>query len=254
MTQRPWGRMFYDLIRLQLDVPTNPRLRVLDFGSGFGITADHYAKFHDVTAVEPNADMLSLRSAANAYMQIFGGIEALTGLDGQFDLVLCHNVLEYAPNRGEIISALSRALTPTGMLSVIKHNLYGKVMAAAVFEENPAKAAELLDGTFTEKSRYFGDGQMQVYSENDLLNMAANSGLTLEAHYGIRTFFALTQNNDVKYKEEWYKPMLDLEYKVCNIDEFRRIAASNHYIFKNTPRTYERLLFENDVRFLKQFS
>ena len=65
MVEQPWGKMFYDLIFRQLNIPNEKRVRLLDFGAGFCLTADHYAKFHDVTAVEPNEEMYELRVLDN---------------------------------------------------------------------------------------------------------------------------------------------------------------------------------------------
>ena len=54
MVEQPWGRMFYDLVFRQLKFPDDRRMKILDFGAGFCLTADHYARHHDVTAAEPN--------------------------------------------------------------------------------------------------------------------------------------------------------------------------------------------------------
>ena len=61
LVKEPWGKMFYDLLFIQLDLPTSPRLKILDFGSGLGVTANHYAAWHDVTAIEPNKEMIDNR-------------------------------------------------------------------------------------------------------------------------------------------------------------------------------------------------
>ena len=66
MVDQPWGRMFYEMIFKQLNITNDKRIRILDFGAGFCITANHYAKNHDVVAVEPNEEMYSLRVEANA--------------------------------------------------------------------------------------------------------------------------------------------------------------------------------------------
>ena len=42
MVDQPWGRMFYELIFRQLNIPSDKRLKILDFGAGFCITADHF--------------------------------------------------------------------------------------------------------------------------------------------------------------------------------------------------------------------
>lgn len=52
LVEKPWGKMFYDMIYRQLSLPTNPSLNILDFGAGFCVTANHYAQHHRVTAVE----------------------------------------------------------------------------------------------------------------------------------------------------------------------------------------------------------
>ncbi len=44
------------------------------FGSGFGYTADHFAKYNYVIAVEPNKEMLKHQFIDNRYEQIIGGI------------------------------------------------------------------------------------------------------------------------------------------------------------------------------------
>lgn len=35
LIEKPWGKMFYDMIFRQLSLPTNPSLNILDFGAGF---------------------------------------------------------------------------------------------------------------------------------------------------------------------------------------------------------------------------
>ncbi len=42
--------MFYDLLFLQLDIPQVPKLKILDFGSGLGVTSNHFVNWHGITA------------------------------------------------------------------------------------------------------------------------------------------------------------------------------------------------------------
>jgi SAM-dependent methyltransferase len=58
LVKAPWGKMFYDLLFIQLNIPKSPKLKILDFGSGLGVTSNHFAAWHDVTAVEPNKEMI----------------------------------------------------------------------------------------------------------------------------------------------------------------------------------------------------
>ena len=64
----------------------------------------------------------------------------------QFDIVLCHNVLEYIDDKERVVKELCRVLKPGGMLSVVKHNRAGRVMQMAVLLDELEKAHQLLDG------------------------------------------------------------------------------------------------------------
>ena len=64
-TQKPWGKLFYQGVWEQL--PPWQGKRLLDFGSGFGITAAHLGEHNQVTAVEPNRELLALRVGEGTY-------------------------------------------------------------------------------------------------------------------------------------------------------------------------------------------
>jgi S-adenosylmethionine-dependent methyltransferase len=83
--------------------------RVLDFGSGNGITADHFAIDNEVIAIEPDGEILQNRFIENDYIQIKGDIKELSKFeDESFDVILRHNVFEYAEEREEIMKEFSR--------------------------------------------------------------------------------------------------------------------------------------------------
>ncbi|MBR2750090.1 MAG: class I SAM-dependent methyltransferase [Clostridiales bacterium] len=233
MVEQPWGRMFYEMIYNQLDFSGDKRLRILDFGAGFCITSDHYAKDHEVIAVEPNEEMYSLRVKENEYTLIKQGLDYLkTVPDNSIDVALCHNVLEYVDNREEILKQLARVVKPEGVLSVIKHNLYGRVMGSAVLADDPQAALDLLNEV-PEDSMF---GNRSVYSD-ELLIEALSHDMTLSETFGIRAFFGLSSNNEIKSKTEWYQPMLELEIKASTMDEFRKIAFFHHLVFRKNGRS-----------------
>ncbi len=227
MVEQPWGRMFYELIFRQLDIPDDKRLKILDFGAGFCITADHYAGKHDVVALEPNDEMRSLRVANNPYTLVEKGIDHLITIgDDSFDLVICHNVLEYATDKESILNQLVRVTKPGGKLSIVKHNLYGRVMASAVLADDPGTALSLLNRE-DENSMF---GKREVYS-NEWLVKTLEEKMDIVDIYAIRTFFGLSSNNDIKYTDDWYQSMLELETKAYSIDEYKKVAFFNHLIF-----------------------
>ena len=103
---------------------------ILDFGSGRGLTADHFAEDNQVTAIEPSTDMLKDRVTDHTYTQLEGSLSILKTLPSEsFDAILCHNVLEYAPEeRPRIVQEFVRLLKPDGILSILKHNRAGRIM------------------------------------------------------------------------------------------------------------------------------
>ena len=232
MVEQPWGKMFYEMIYHQLDFSGDKRLRILDFGAGFCITADHYAKDHEVIAVEPNEEMYSLRVKENEYTLIMQGLDYLkTVPDNSIDVVLCHNVLEYVDNREEILMQLARVVKPEGILSIIKHNLYGRVMGSAVLADDPQAALDLLNEV-PEDSMF---GNRSVYSD-ELLIEALSQEMTLSKTFGISALVGLSSNNEIKSKKEWYQPMLELEIKASTMDEFKKIAFFHHLVFRKNGR------------------
>lgn len=110
----PWGKLFYRIVWTQL--PKFEGLDILDYGSGFGITADYFASDNNVTAYEPNPYMPSMYPHNNKFTQI----NIIP--DGKFDVIICHNVLEYAADRTEIFKHFRDIIKPDGIISIIKHN------------------------------------------------------------------------------------------------------------------------------------
>ncbi len=227
MVDQPWGKIFYDVIFNQIKLSDDKRLKILDFGAGFCITAKHYAKNHDVTALEPNEEMYSLRFKSDDYNLITQGIDYLkTVEDDTYDFVFCHNVLEYVDNKDEILAELKRVLKPGGKLSIIKHNLYGRIFGASVLTDNPKAALDLLNQK-PEDSMF---GNRDLYTNEYLTDFFCDE-MKLSELYGIRAFYGLSSNNEIKYTDEWYKSMLELETRVGTIEEFKKVSFFNHLIF-----------------------
>ena len=227
----PWGKMFYDMLFEQLTIPQSPKLNILDFGSGLGVTANHFAAWHNVTAVEPSEEMIANSFRENEYRQIQGGIEKLMEFeDESFDIIFCHNVLEYIEHKEPIIAEQLRVLKPCGVLSIVKHNRVGRVFGTAVAKSNPKKALSLLDATANDKNDYLG--MQYIFSNEYISSLAEKYNGNVKEIFGMRAFYALGQDNSIKYTDEWYQDMLTLEHAVASIDEYRNAAFFNHLLIK----------------------
>ena len=227
ITELPaWERLFKKIVWKQLGNIEGKK--ILDFGSGEGITANHFAKKNNVTAIEPSEEMLTNAWKDYEYTQIVGDVNALdTFNDDTFDVIICHNVLEYIDDKEAVVKALARVLKKDGILSIAKHNRAGRVMQMAVLLDEFEKANALLDGENSTASKF---GTIRYYEDEDILKW--EPGLKIIEVFGIRTFWDLQQNQEKHGNEEWQDKMMQLEMRVARISEYRDIAFFHHILLK----------------------
>lgn len=222
----PWELLLKKIVWLQLgDIQGK---KILDFGSGMGVTADHYSVNNEVVAVEPSEESVAQRWNNHPYRQIVGSMDALREFaDETFDVILCHNVLEYAADREKIIQEFHRLLKPDGILSIVKHNRPGRVMQMVVLLNDFDKAYDLLDGKNGNAAQY---GTIHYYEDSDITKWF--DGLHIEKVSGIRTFWDLQQNQESHKDPAWQEKMLETELRVSEIEEYRNIAFFHHLIVR----------------------
>ncbi len=222
----PWEHLMKQLTWRQIGELQG--LRILDFGSGTGVTADHYAAGNAVTAIEPDAASVAARSQEHPYIQHTGSTEVLRTLpDASFDAIFCHNVLEYAPDRADILQEFARLLAPDGFVSIVKHNRPGRVFQMAVLLNHFDAANALLEGGDGHSVEY---GAIHYYEDSDLTTWCPS--LRVESVRGMRTFFDLQQNQDIQRDPAWQEQMLALEMRVADQEPYRASAFLHHIILR----------------------
>lgn len=222
----PWELLQKKITWEQLKFIHNKK--VLDFGSGNGMMADHFAKDNEVIAIEPNEKMLQNRFADNDYRQIIGDMHELKKFeDESFDVILCHNVLEYVDKREEILKEFSRILKKNGCLSILKHNRPGRVMQMVVLLNNFEHAKELLEGKNGHAEQF---GTVNYYEDKDILKWC--NKFEIQETFGQRAFWHLQQNQEIQKDEEWQQKMIEIELKVSELEEYKAIAMFHHVILK----------------------
>ncbi len=176
--------------------------KILDFGSGEGITANHFAEKNDVNAL-------------SAFK------------NETFDMIICHNVLEYIDDKAAVVKALARVLKKDGIISIVKHNRASRVMQMAVLLDDFEKANEILDGKDSTASKF---GTIRYYEDNDITKWEPQ--ITVSDILGIRTFWDLKQNQQKHGDEAWQEKMLQLELRVSQMQEYKNIAFFHHLLLK----------------------
>lgn len=224
----PWSTLFYRVVWEQLSQISNSK--ILDFGSGLGITANHLAKSNDVLAIEPDVEMVEKRMCKNNYQQIIGDIKQLKQLeDNSFDVIVCHNVLEYVKEQKNIFREFYRILKSNGIISIVKHNHLGKIMEKVVYEDNVDEALYLLNGGTVSVPEF---GQVNYYDINDIIEWVSDMNVNIEKVLGVKTFWALQQNHELKNQPDWEEKMFEIEMKVCSMDDYINISYFNHVLLK----------------------
>ena len=221
MLEQPWGKIQYEITFAQLVHLKNKK--ILDFGSGVGLISQFLEENNEVVAIEPEKEML-FAYPNHTYKRILGSLEQVEKFDTEsFDIVLCHNVLEYIEenNRENYLSELKRVLKKDGKLSIIKHNQVGKIMQAVVFSNDVDQALDLLKGNEF-KSVSFNSGT--TYTIDKLLEM---SKMKLVKYQAIRTFYSL-QMNEVKTQDKWIEKMTEMELAVCDLYPYKDISFLQH--------------------------
>lgn len=223
-TNMPWGKLFYALIWKQL--PELKNKNILDFGSGFGITAAHYSNSNNVVAIEPDREMISLGEYTG--IECFNGsVESLGKLsDNSFDVIICHNVLEYLNDRKAVLKEFNRLLKPSGILSIVKHNRVGRIMQKIVLENDIEKAKTMISGKNAVSQKF---GEIKTYSDDEIIGRLSDD-FDVKDIYGIGAFYPL-QRNEIKIDHTWFDTMLDLEMRVSAMDDFKHLAGFHHIIF-----------------------
>ena len=222
----PWDALMKRMVWQQLGEIENKR--ILDFGSGIGVTANHYAKKNVVVAIEPSEESVNARWQEYSYEQLVGSTDKLKELPSEsFDIIICHNVLEYALDRKEILSEFTRILKPDGYISLVKHNRPGRVMQMVVLLNDFEHANSLLDGKAGVSGQY---GAIHYYDDSNI--EIWNPKLKIKKILGMRTFWDLQQNQECHKDVDWQEKMLQMEHRVEDIDDYKKIAFFHHLIIK----------------------
>lgn len=232
--ETPEGRLRLDLAFANLqDFLPQPvgSLRALDLGGGTGAIAVRLARLGlHVVLLDVSLPMLDFaqRAAREA------GVTELIALKhgdaaqladlfeaGSFDLILCHNILEYVDDpRGVLRSAGRMLRNSSARISVLVRNQAGDVLKAAIKDGDLAASEQNLNADCGHESLY--GGMVRLFTAESFNAMLGAASLAVAAERGVRVISDYLPQRISRNDE--YERILKLERKLGMRPEFAAVA------------------------------
>ncbi len=231
--QAPWSQLKYALTRANLQRHIGSgSLRVLDAGGGNGLDAIPLAQDgHQVDLIDSSSSMLAHATANAAAAHVSDRLVVQQGdiltlapqlPSATFDLVLCHNVVQYVPDVADLLDVLGNLLKAGGILSLISINRYSVPYQAAFLDADLAMAYAKLDQPY-DTSRIFQTA-MQVYTPEELSTLLTQHGYHVAAYYGIRCLCDYWGDNQRKADPAIFAQLQRLEFALTDRHPYNLLA------------------------------
>jgi S-adenosylmethionine-dependent methyltransferase len=234
------GRLRLDLAlaNLQEFLPqTPPSLLALDLGCGTGAIAIRLARLGlQVTLLDASMPMLDFAECAAREAGVAEKItlrhgDAIQLADlfdaGSFDVILCHNILEYVDDPPAVLRSAARILRkPSGVLSVLVRNRAGEVLKAAIQTGDLAAAEQNLTAEWGQESLY--GGRVRLFTPESLQAMLVAASLSVTAERGLRVISDYLPPSVSRTAE--YERIFELERKLGRRPEFVAVARYIQYL------------------------
>jgi len=231
------GRLRCDLafanLRDFLALPQSSRsLRGLDLGCGTGATAVRLARLGiDMTLLDSSSAMLDIAKRAAHEAGVDRKIAVIQGHAaqvenlfpaGSFDVVLCHNILEYVDDPDPVVYAAAKVLqsSSTGILSILVRNWAGEVFKAGVKAGDLGAAERNLTTMWGQESLFCG--RVRLFTLDSLQVMTKGASLAVAAERGVRVISDYLPPQ-ISRREE-YERIFELERKLGSRPEFAAVA------------------------------
>jgi S-adenosylmethionine-dependent methyltransferase len=238
--ETPEGRLRLDLALANLQdflQQTTRRLLVLDVGCGTGAIAVRLARLGlHVTLLDASAPMLDLARGAAQEARVaerialkHGDVAQLANLfqAGSFDLILCHNILEYVDEPCAVLrSTVGLLRNPSGMISILVRNQAGEVLKSVIQSGDLAAAEHNLTAEWAYESLY--GGRVRLFTAESLQAMLAAASLAVTAKRGVR-IMADYLPSTVSRSDE-YDRIFKLERELGRRPEFVGVARYTQWL------------------------
>jgi len=228
------GRLRLDLAfaNLQEFLPQSKQpLCALDIGCGTGALGVRLARLGiHITLLDSSQAMLEIAKRAvheaglteNVDLQHCDAAQVADLFPaGSFDVIICHNVLEYVNDPLAVLRGAARLMRDSSaILSVMVRNQAGEVLKAAIHAGDLAAAESNLTAEWGYESLY--GGKVRLFTPNTLQAMLTPASLLVTAQRGVRVlsdYLPPRVSLDAEYER-----IFELELKLARRPEFAAVA------------------------------
>jgi S-adenosylmethionine-dependent methyltransferase len=138
-----------------------------------------------------------------------------------FDVILCHNILEYCEDPGAVLSGAARVLrNSSAVVSVLVRNRAGEVFKAAIQAGDLAAAENSLAADWGQESLY--GGRVRLFTPDSLQAMLKAASLTVISERGVRVLADYLPPRISRSAD--YDRIFQLEVKLSRRPEYAAVA------------------------------
>ncbi|MGL5811157.1 MAG: class I SAM-dependent methyltransferase [Nocardioides sp.] len=222
-----------------LGVVAGAPARVADIGGGTGGFAVPLAELgHQVLVVDPNPDALAALGRRAAEAGVTDRVAAVQGVvedlalitetsGADFDLVLCHEVLEVLPDPGAGLRTIAAILRPGGVLSVVVPGLHATVVAKVMAGQFQQALALLeVDGRADRAAIRGG----RRFTPELIVGLIDDAGLSTSSIHAARVFTDLVPGALIDTEPGAHQALAELERAVFERPEYLALATHLHLL------------------------
>jgi len=207
-------------------------LRILDAGGGSGGDSIPLAREgHHVDLLDYSTEMLKVAgedaTRAGLLEKIRFHQSDVSDLERvfprpEFDVVVCHNVLQFTGNAQSLLGNLANTLVAGGILSLISGNRYTIPYRAAFYSKDLDEAFRRIDARTYPHVLF--KTTVTEYSAEEIKEMLPGAGLAFDAQYGIRCLADYWGDTETKTKPEVRAKLEKLEYALTGRYPYNLLA------------------------------
>ena len=228
----PWNR-----VRLEVEISNLLRhvgqsgLKILDAGGGNGYASIPFARNGcQVVVADYSEAMLTdgLKLMADLGLDksvsfVLTRLEDLANAiqDQKFDVVMCHNVLQYVESIPVVLRSILRPLKSQGVVSIICLNRHSIAYHQA-FLYGDLQAAKAAIGA-TETNTIF-ESTARALAVDEIVKLLEGQGCVLQADYGVRCMMDYWGDNERKTEPNTLTQLEELELALSAEHPYKLLA------------------------------